>query len=140
MNKQQIIAPLVAMALCVIIFGLVIFPNLPRHPEQKLLATASLVGRDLVSKTNSDLLTSIGPALKSDLNDFLGAPVKRTFVRNTVSDQGKPTALVTLVNDSERLLLITLRWESKLAKFEIVSYGDYPALAALTNPPSASKK
>jgi hypothetical protein len=98
------------------------------------------VGSDLASKTNSDLLTSLGPALKSDLDDFLGAPVKRTSVRHTVSDQGKPTIDVTLVNDAERVFMVTLRWESKLRKFEVVGYADRPALAALTNPPPASKK
>ena len=137
MNKQQIIAPLVAMALVAIVLG--IFYSRGHH-SQDLLATASIVGHDLASNTNSKLLTPIEGEMKSALNEFLAAPVTRTTVRPEVSDQGKPTIAVTLVNDANRMFIITLRWEAKLRKFAPVSFADYPVLRALTNEPSASNK
>lgn len=126
MNKQQIIAPLAAMALTAI--ALALFHSRAQH-SQDLLATASLVATDLATRTNSELLTPIEGEMKSALDQFLAAPVIRTGVRPRVSDEGKPAVEVSLLNDANRIFLITLRWEARLRKFAPVSFADYPSSA-----------
>jgi hypothetical protein len=124
MNKQQIIAPLAAMALTAI--ALALFHSRAYH-SQDVLATASSVGTDLASRTNSELLTSVQGELKSALDEFLAAPVIRTSVRPEASDKGKPIVAVSLVNDSDRIFILTLRWEAKLRQFAPISFTNYPA-------------
>ena len=135
MNKWQIICPLAAMGLVAIALG---FRHAGSHTREDLFAAASLVGDDIARSTNSERITDDGPALKSNLLQFLAVPAKCGGVRPETPDEGKPTAVVSLVNEAGDRFDLHLRWEAKLRKFALMGYS-YPAIWPPTNWPQSNK-
>ena len=71
MNKQQIIAPLVAMAIFALGAGVIFTRNQSRS---FLHMRAQIVGRELVTTTNSASISSMGQGLRVQLEQLLASP------------------------------------------------------------------
>jgi hypothetical protein len=71
MNKWQIICPLVAIALVVIVFTAI---RGRAHRAYYIQAHTRMIGEDLIARTNSSHLVQIGPGLRKRLSDFLAFP------------------------------------------------------------------
>jgi len=71
MNKWQIICPVVAMALVALAFS-VVFGRAQR--KSFIRVAAYTVGHDIIEKTNSSHLVTIGPELREGLSRLLASP------------------------------------------------------------------
>ncbi len=112
-----------------LIFGAIGFAGARarRNSIDSLLVSASLVGDDLIRKTNSDRLISMGPAFTGTLKDFLASHARIESVRQETSpDKRQVLASVWLINEEDKRLNVQLRWERLPAKFTLVGYA-YPA-------------
>jgi hypothetical protein len=123
MNKTQIIAPLVALAIAGIVFAFIHGRNQHRY---FVLSQTDQIGRDLISTTNSSRLVRIGPDLQQKLADFLASPARVKSVLwgddSSVGD-GKATSRVILGNAKQEQLTIRLRQEPGSDKFHVLGYG-----------------
>jgi hypothetical protein len=72
-NKQQIIVPLVAMAIVGLIGAIIHARNERRYYLSYLEREARSIGEEIASTTNSTRLVVIGPHLQSRLPEFAGA-------------------------------------------------------------------
>jgi len=123
MNKQQIIAPLVAMAIVAIV-GLFIFTR--NQSRGFLLAGASTVGSELISTTNSPHLRLIAPELHGRLVDLLGSPT--TVASVVLGDEpspigdGRASVRLFLQNQVKVRLGIRLRWNADNRQFDVLGF------------------
>ena len=125
MNKWQIICPIAAMLLFVLALDFLFHRNIERV---SYLIEASFVGRDLITTTNSDRITSTPPEFKRALAAFLASPAKSAGIRRHSAEAGHPEtpiATVILAKKRERLA-ITLRWQPNLRKFDLITFTNQP--------------
>jgi hypothetical protein len=72
MNKRQIICPVGAMLLVALAFA---FMHAYKQSREDTLAAASLAVDAITKHTDFDIIADPGPALKSNLLQFLAVPV-----------------------------------------------------------------
>ena len=134
MNKWQLICPAIAALIFALVAG---FLHARLHSRAEYPFTASLVGADLIAKTNSNRLTTIGQTLRTNLETFLATHPVVAGVRPDSTGSTNPVVVLSLVNDARERFDIYLRWEAKLHKFTPISYC-YPAPWPPTNWPDAT--
>ncbi len=129
LNKWQLICPVVAMGLVALVAGVLAIRSFNSSHKDLYFARASIVGHDLVTKTNSEFLTSVTPELKSNLVALCSSPARLESLRHGELNPDDPStedALLSLANEAGATLQLTLRWQPKLRKFVPVSFTNTP--------------
>jgi len=137
MNKTQIICPLVAMAVAIVIAGILMIPRGQRLANAYFSSRGVSIANELIATTNSQWLVSIGPGLQNKLSEFLAAQshldsVKFGDAPPPVGD-GKARVRVYLKNSKGELLGIRLRQAQDPDKLEVLGYWN-PSEAERSNP------
>ncbi len=135
LNKWQLICPVGAMGLVALVAGVLAIRSFNSSHKDLYFPRASIVGEDLVTKTNSEFLTSVTPELKSNLVALFSSPARLESLRHGELNPDEPStddALLSLANEAGGRLQLTLRWQPKLRKFVPVSFtnGPPPQIAA----------
>jgi hypothetical protein len=122
-NKWQIICPLAAIALVVIVFAMVSGANHRRYDVQ---AQTRMIGQELIATTNSTRLVQVGSGLQKRLSEFLTSPAGVADV--TLGDEPSPigdgTACSRLIvsNATGGRLGIRLRQDSEPERFHVLGF------------------
>ena len=129
MNKWQIICPLVAMLLALLVFGVI--QGSKEHRYFIRGATAS-IGNDLITDTNSSALVprprddGISIHLQKRLSDLHSSPLYIAAV--LLGDEPRPTgdgsacSRLVLTNEAGDGILIRLGQAKTIGKFEVLGY------------------
>jgi len=123
MNRTQIICPLVALGLAVLVFAII---HGRRHQRYLLDARAVEIGNQLVATTNSPYLVRIGQGLQDKLSQFLTSESQLASVADgdappPIGD-GKAQRCVFLKNSKGELLGIRLRQSQQTDKFDVLGH------------------
>ena len=123
MNKQQIIAPLVAMGIVALV-GVFLFS---RNQSRGLLRARTYnVANEIISTTNSSSIHTIGPDLHATLVELLGSPT--SIVKVPLGDEsypigdGRASVRLFLKNDAGKHIGIRLLWNADINQFDVLGY------------------
>src|SRR5688500_10223171 len=113
MNKMQIICPLAAMAIVVLVASLFTASSGRRNANYYLSSRGASIGKELITTTNSQYLVRIGLGLQNKLAQFLSSEshldsVKLGDAPSPIGD-GKAHMRVYLKNSRRELLAVRLR-------------------------------
>lgn len=123
MNKMQIICPLVALAVCAAVaWGLLI-----RNQNRSFLhLRAASIAHDLIARTNSENVMTLGPGLRDKLTQLLGSPTHVTSIQ--LGDEpppigdGRASVRLFLQNDQAQRLGIRLRPDAHSSKLHVIGF------------------
>jgi len=122
-NKWQIICPLVAIAIAVMVFAVV---SGSKHHRYYVYAQTRMIGQDLIATTNSARLAQIGPNLQKRLSEFLSSPagVAEVVLGDEPSPIGDGAACSRLIvsNATGVRLGIRLRQDSEPERFHVLGF------------------
>jgi hypothetical protein len=118
-NKQQIIAPLIAILAAIVIVGIPTALTIGRKNRHFYLrARSEEIGRSLIKETNSVFLTAVGEELSSKLLTFLDSTA---HVEKVLVEDGSATSQVWLANERREQIVIRLK-QDEFDKFSIVGF------------------
>jgi hypothetical protein len=122
-NKTQIIAPLVAIALAAMVFATI---QHRRNYRYFLSFRVSQVGLELVKATNSAALVRMPDGLRTKLSTFLEVPARIYSVfygdtRRPVGD-GSADVCLFLKNQRDELLGIRLQMDQDSSNFHVLGF------------------
>jgi hypothetical protein len=125
MNKWQIVCPVLAM----LVFVMVVAVIAQRRMRRGVLTTQSLIiGHDLITATNSPHLARLSPFLRTQLSRLLGSPTRVATVLIGDEPGGSNTACsrIVLTNSAGQHLLIRLQHAGSPGMFEAVGFNTSP--------------
>jgi hypothetical protein len=125
MNKWQIICPVAAMLVGVMVMAVVATRTQHRGI---IVAASSSIGHDLITTTNSARLVRVSPFLRARLSQLLGSPTQIAAVvpgdaAQPIGD-GSACSRLVLTNTAGQRLLIRLRQADSSGMFEVAGFRD----------------
>jgi hypothetical protein len=116
-NKWQIICPLVALAIAVVVAAVISGANHQRTLQAAYIRQVKTIGHDLVSTTNSTQLVPLTDEQRTALSAFLSS----TAQVERVARGGGPTGFeLVLTNHLAGRLRLDLVRDAKSGKFQVV--------------------
>jgi len=123
LNKKQVIAPLVTL---IIVGGVLALYSGRKNHQHFITAQARQIGMDLIERTNSPKLVSIGVGLNGELTQLLST---ETRVAGALSGDepapigdGSADSRLLLTNVQGKWLGIRLRQDSNPERFHVLGF------------------